>query len=154
MRRTFALNADALDELASEDLGRQSLADLAGVEWVLTNFGRDDPAPNGVKVTLTFAAGRIAGTSGCNHYSGNVTPGDTPGTLVINMPLASTMMACPSPADEIEKRFLETLQSVTQYSFRAGNLALGWRRNNQFGTMTFASSQPANQQTSFSTPGR
>jgi heat shock protein HslJ len=136
-KRTFALEQGMLEEVSSKDQGRQSLADLAGIEWVLKQFDHQEALPDNVEVTLSFDADQISGKSACNRYSGSVTVNKTPGKLTVNMPMISTMMACPSPADEIEQRYLNALQAVTQYSFLAGNLVLTWRKDDQFGTMIF-----------------
>jgi len=138
-RRTFALAGDKLNEVSSKNQGRQSIADLAGVEWVLSDFERDDSLPHDIEVTLRFDGNRIGGKSACNRYSGSVTEGGIPGAMTIDMPMIGTMMACPPPADEIEQRYLDTLQGVIQYSFLAGNLALTWRRDDRLGTMIFMS---------------
>jgi heat shock protein HslJ len=137
MKRSFVLEGDLLTEVSTEDMGRQSLADLAGVEWLLIHFNRDDEVPDDVQVTLIFDGDQIGGSSGCNRYSGSVTEGMKPGALTVNIPMATTMMACPAPADEIERRYLEALQHVRQYSFLIGRLALTWRNDDQFGVMVF-----------------
>ncbi len=137
VRRTFALVHGALTEVFSEDRGRQSVADLAGVEWTLHGFDRDTPFPDDIEVTLRFAGKQISGKSACNRYSGSVTEGNMPGELTVNQPLIGTRMACPPPADEIEQHYLEALQHISQYSFLAGNLALAWREDDRFGTMIF-----------------
>ena len=138
LRRSFALDGDALSEVASEDQGRLSIiADLAGVEWRLTELDREDPLPDDIEVTLNFEDQRIAGISACNRYSGGVTEGGTPGALTVAAPLATTRMACPPPAGEIEHRYLEALQGVSHYSFVAGDLALTWSNDDERGTMMF-----------------
>ncbi len=142
-RRTFMLENHTLAEILSEEQGRQSVADLAGVEWILTRFNRDEPLPDGSEVTLRFAGQHISGTSACNRYSGSVIEGNTPGTLTVSGPMISTRMACPPPTDKIEQRYLETLQAIRQYSFIAGKLALTWRKNDQFGTMLFVPRMPS-----------
>jgi heat shock protein HslJ len=136
-KRTFLLTENTLNEVSSKDQGRQSLADLAGIEWTLQRFDRNETLAEDVDVTLIFAADRISGKSACNRYSSSVTESKLPGTLTVNMPMISTMMACPSPADEIERRYLKALQAVTHYSFLVGNLALAWRKDDRYGTMIF-----------------
>jgi heat shock protein HslJ len=141
IRRSFTLEDGAIIEQEAEDLGRQSIVDLAGVEWVLERFNRNEEVPDEIEITLVFDGERFSGGSGCNRYSGSVVEGEIPGALTIDTPMASTMMACAPPADEIERRYLGLLQGIQQYSFIAGKLALSWRiddpRNTQFGTMLF-----------------
>ena len=137
-QRMFVLSGHTLNEVSSEDQGRQSIKDLAGVEWVLTEFNRGEALPDGTEITLRFDGDRITGKSACNRYTGSVTEGETPGALTVNGPLAGTRMACPPPADEMERRYLNSLQSIIQFSFVTGNLELTWRKENQLGAMIFA----------------
>lgn len=67
-------------------------------------------------VTLDFMAeGRVAGRSGCNHYTATwVRVGDR---LIIEQPV-STRMACPPSIMAVEKRFLAALSRIE--AVRAG----------------------------------
>ncbi len=61
-------------------------------------------------VTFQVDADRIAGHSGCNRFAGSLelsARGFRPG------PLASTRMACPGRASEVEAEFLSALDAVT-----------------------------------------
>jgi heat shock protein HslJ len=129
MRRMFALNADSLVELSATDRGRQSTADLAGIEWMLTELYPSETVPTGIPVTLNIDGDRISGTSGCNRYSGGISEGKIPGAMTVNMNMALTMMACPSPEAKIEHAYLGKLQAVTGYSFQAGKLVLSWQND-------------------------
>ena len=71
LRRTFAMNGDAMKEFSSEDLGRLSIADLDG-EWVLTHYYREEEVPETIEITLAFDAGRISGQAACNRFNGGV----------------------------------------------------------------------------------
>jgi heat shock protein HslJ len=136
MRRTFVLEGDAMTETASEDQGRMSLADLAG-EWKLLRFGAHETAPEDVEITLQFADGTISGQAACNRYSGGVKLDDAPGGLSLSGPMAVTRMMCPPPLMDWEQRYLQALESLVQYSFTAGKLALTWRGENDMGTLWF-----------------
>jgi heat shock protein HslJ len=87
--------------------------DLPASAWQVTGVGAFAvTADDGV--TLDFTDGQIAGRSGCNRYTGSVTltaltPGH--GTLALG-PVASTRMACPGRADEVERSFLGALGAV------------------------------------------
>ena len=48
------------------------LATIAGTEWVLREWGRDEPMPAKPEVTLLFTEGRFTGHSGCNRYFASV----------------------------------------------------------------------------------
>ena len=123
VRRTFALDGDALIEADSEDFGRLSVADLGGVEWVLESIA-GEPVPEGVEVTLAVTDNRVAGSGGCNLYSGEIEPGEASGQLMFRLPMVATLMACAPPADAIEQRYFAALGDVTQYAFGTGKLRL------------------------------
>jgi heat shock protein HslJ len=136
-RRTYALAGDTLNEVSATDLGRLSIADLAGAEWVLVEFNWDDPVPADIDITLRFEGDRIGGKSACNQYGGSIIAGRLPGAMTVELPMISTMMACPPPTGDFEQRYLEKLQGVTQFSFLSGNLTLTWRNDESYGTMIF-----------------
>jgi heat shock protein HslJ len=139
--RAWALAADGLREVASETTGTLSLADLGGVEWVLTHFGWEDPAPPKPAITLVFEGERIAGSSGCNRYFAGVEVGEAAGELEIG-PTAGTRMACPEAEMALEDRYLKALGRVVRFGFATGRLALTWSEDGSTGIMLFASGQP------------
>lgn len=118
----WALVDGRLVERTNRDDGAVSIADLAGPTWRLVRFAPGEPAPAEPAVTLEIADGRIAGSSGCNRYSGPIREAK-PREIEIG-PLASTRMACPSEAMALEQRVLAALAAARQYSFLAGELAL------------------------------
>jgi heat shock protein HslJ len=65
--------------------------------------------------SVTFSEGRVAGTTGCNRYMGAY---EVEGDSLAFGPIATTMMACPPPADAVERAYVAALASVT-----------GWRRD-------------------------
>ena len=140
VRRTFALESASLSEKGAEPQGRLSLADLAG-EWQLTHFGRDEPAGEGIGITLRFegegAGGRLSGSSGCNRYVGTVAPADAPGALSVDPAIAVTRMACPEPQMAAEQRFLQALANASSFSFLAGRLVLTWSDGDAGGSLRF-----------------
>ena len=137
MRRGFALEGETMTETSTEDLGRLSLADLAG-EWRLIAFGAGEAVPPDVEITLQFGAGTIAGKAACNRYTGSVQPGDMPGDLSLSGPMALTRMMCPPPLMEWEQRFVRALEGLAKYSFQAGKLVLTWRDDVGGGSLLFA----------------
>lgn len=138
VRRRFVLQDQDLVEQESEDQGRQSIADLAGVEWRLLSFGRDEALPDDIVITLMFTPDGISGSSGCNRYMGNVTEAGPPGTISISAPLGSTRMACPPPASDIAMKYLNLLAATTQYSFLGGRLVLSWRLEKDMGILIYS----------------
>jgi heat shock protein HslJ len=146
MRRSYALAGDVMTEFATEDQGRLSVADLQG-DWVLTHFAYDEQVQDGIEITLQVEGERIAGTAGCNRYSGALREGDAPGDVTLEGPpagvLAVTRMMCPPALMQSEQRYLQALQGLVQYSFLAGKLALTWRDGEGMGTLLFAPAQPS-----------
>lgn len=137
MRRTFALEGEAMQETSTEDEGRLSLADLAG-EWKLLRLGNDEAMPEGIEITLQFQDTTIAGKAACNRYTGSVAPGDSPGSLSLAGPMAMTRMMCPPLLMEWEQRYAAALEGLAQFTFVAGKLVLSWRADDESGTLVFA----------------
>jgi heat shock protein HslJ/predicted RecA/RadA family phage recombinase len=121
-RKSYAFRDGALTLVSSSVTGRLSLAALADGEWTLVNLDRQ-PLPQGARPpTAVFEGTRVSGFGGCNRYVGQVVE-KSPGAIVVG-PLAGTKMACPSPAMEVEDRFLAAMSQVTRYSFVGGRLVL------------------------------
>ncbi|RWR04468.1 META domain-containing protein [Sinirhodobacter populi] len=79
-------------------------------EWTVTDIS-GVPVPAEVKVTiLRPAPGTIAGSSGCNRYTGSAKTVD--GRIEIG-PLAGTRMMCPEPQMQAETAFLMTIEKTT-----------------------------------------
>ena len=100
----------------------ESAATLAGTSWVAEDIdGRG--VLGGVQSTLVFdAAQRISGRAACNQYFGTVERGD--GGRLLLKPAGTTRMACPDPVMDQERRFLDTLATITTYRREAGALLL------------------------------
>jgi heat shock protein HslJ len=93
---------------------------LAGTAWQVVAYNTGHGAVTsvatgagaGARPTIEFdAAGGVRGSAGCNTYSGTWT--ETAGRLSLG-PLRTTRMACPSPADAMQREaaFLAALQSA------------------------------------------
>jgi heat shock protein HslJ len=107
--------------------GRASIDDIAGTEWVLTHFDWTERAPDNPPVTLELRGGSLSGRGGCNRYSGAAKTGEGAGGIAIG-PVAATRMACEPEAMRVEDRFFAALNSVTSYSFQAGQLVLSYEQ--------------------------
>ena len=84
--------------------------------------GTQTAVPAGVTATLQIDGTLAGGTSGCNRYMAQVTSMD-PG-LVFGE-IASTMMACPEPADRASRpQYLAALATVTDYTIAGQTLSL------------------------------
>ncbi len=134
--RVWEMGPDGLHEGAEQGSGRLSLTDIAGQEWLLEGMSRDEPLPDGLKVTLVFSNGRVAGHGACNRYFGSVTAAGGPADITLSQ-LGSTRMACPPAAMELEDRYLQALRSVTGFSFLNGKLALTWQQDGDVNRLLF-----------------
>jgi heat shock protein HslJ len=134
--RNWSLADNQLKEGEAKITGKLSLATLAGTEWVLTHFNRNEPILEGAKVTLAFADDKVSGKSACNRYSAGVEQGEAPGDLKIGLAMG-TRMACPGELMDLESKYLDALSRVTGFSFLAGKLVLTWEKDGDWLTMVF-----------------
>lgn len=139
--RVWSLEAKGLQEGPVLAAGTQSLADLAGVEWVLKELKRNQPAPAQAEVTLLFDDNRISGNSGCNRCFAGVQAGEMPGDLVVSE-IGNTRMVCPEELMSLQQHYLEALGSTRNYSLLSGKLALTWQQNSTVHAMRFAPRTP------------
>jgi putative lipoprotein len=98
---------------------------LTGVEWKLVALG-NAPAlapPQGqpAHLTLDTAKKSMAGSTGCNHFTGRFALED--GALHLN-PETMTMMACQDEAMRQEGEFFGALKATTGYRLAEGGLEL------------------------------
>jgi heat shock protein HslJ len=94
---------------------------IEGSEWQLVTVGAAS-AVAGSAATMRFSDGRVAGTTGCNRYTGPYTS-EAAGAIEFG-PLASTMMACPEPQIRQEQAFLQALDAAATYVISGGILTL------------------------------
>lgn len=137
MRRIWDWTEEGLTEVSSESLGRLSLGDLEGVEWVLERFAWNEPKIAEPEIALLMRDGTFVGSSGCNRFQAPVSPGELPGDITVG-PIAGTGKTCTEAIDAVEARFLRALESVNRFSFMVGKLVLNWSREDRWDTMVFA----------------
>lgn len=93
---------------------------LNGTSWIVSSIAGtatlSDQQP-----TLTFADGRVSGSTGCNTVSGAFTQN---GDGVTFSPMAVTQMACPDPVMSQETSFLAALNKVARASGDATTVRL------------------------------
>jgi len=135
VRNAYRLRDGKLLLASSEVQGTLSLADLKGVTWRLSRLRRNEPVPEGVKVTAVFGDGSVSGSGGCNRYSAAVVENDPPGFSI--GPAASTKMACPDPAGGFEDRYFSALQAANRFGFLLGNLVLHYGKGDAREIMIF-----------------
>lgn len=85
---------------------------LTGTEWQVEDIagkGITDSAP----ITLAFSPdGRIAGSTGCNRFTGGYT---LTGEGLNLLPAGVTLMACPEALMTQERRMLDSLEQVSRF---------------------------------------
>jgi heat shock protein HslJ len=95
---------------------------LEGTNWVLSDTTDLGTSLDGVTVSARFADGTVAGTSGCNSYTG---PYEVDGEdLTIGPDIASTQMACEDPQASAEQAYLAALPEVASFAIADEQLTL------------------------------
>jgi len=101
----------AQDEVATEPYPAE------GVAWQLDSYAADGVAvdvPAEVTATLYLSDGDVVGNAGCNSYFGSYIIDAT--SLSFPTPLASTLMLCEGPAQDVEATYLGTLATVAGWT--------------------------------------
>lgn len=93
--------------------GEWQIADLNGGGQLARGRLMFDPGDQGTS--------RLSGTAGCNLFNGRWKQDGA--TLKLG-PMATTKMACPPPAMEIERRMLALLEAVNSVSYTADGAAV------------------------------
>ena len=103
-----------------EEEPRDEAAALEGVPWVLSS-GVDVEGWEQSTPSVTFADGTVGGSTGCNRFTASYTlDGDTVeiGTI------AATQIACPPPADAVERAYVDALERVAGWRLDGEELVL------------------------------
>jgi heat shock protein HslJ len=88
--------------------------------WVLAS-GVDVEGWEDVAPSATFAEGMVSGSTGCNRFRGAFRVGGD--TLELGE-IAMTAMACPPPADAVEREYAGVLESVRAWGVEDDELVL------------------------------
>ena len=119
------------------DTRRLSPAALEGQTWQMARWQYSEPVSESISITLAYEDGKFTGNAGCNNYFAGVATGDMPGDIAIAPP-GATRMACSDPAKgAAEQRFLSILPTVRQFSWRSGQLILGYGAGTETGALFF-----------------
>jgi len=121
--------------------GTLSLEDLQGPEWKLAAIGWDNPVAEEPGPAIRFDGDKVTGSGGCNSYFGTVTS-EVPGHLAFSA-MGTTMMACPEPEMDLERRYLHALAGGSTYGFVAGRLVIGCETNDGPVSLIFIQSEGA-----------
>jgi heat shock protein HslJ len=114
---------------------------LEGPLWTLQRYatgGTMTDVPAGVDANASFADGRTAGKGGCNGFGGDYTVN---GATISFGPLMSTMMACGSPQDDVEKAYFADLGNAATYTATADSLTMYDASGTEI--LVFAATMPA-----------
>jgi heat shock protein HslJ len=95
-------------------------ASFEGVPWVLVS-GLDVPGVDQATPSAAFADGTVGGSTGCNRYTG---PYTVDGDSLELGTIATTQMACPPPADAVERAYVAALQRVAGWQVEGDELLL------------------------------
>jgi heat shock protein HslJ len=111
-------------ELGDRDLsgcGGDPASLLTGGAWRIAALG-ETPLIEPERLSLNFLdGGRVAGSGGCNRMAGGFS---LTGEGLHFGPMASTMMACPEPLMEQERRMLDALEQVVAFDLGPGGRLL------------------------------
>ena len=98
---------------------------FVGVPWVLS--AGVDIGP-GVAPSATFTDDTVGGSTGCNHFTASYT---VDGDAMEIGTVASTRMACPPPADAVERAYLAALGRVAAWNLDGSELVLADADHNE-----------------------
>jgi heat shock protein HslJ len=102
--------------------GQGSGGDLTGKVWALSQLNGQALVP-GSGITAEFAAGgAVAGSAGCNRYSGKYTVSGS--QITFSGPMASTRMACEQAVMDQETAYLKALGDAKTYAVSGDQLTL------------------------------
>jgi heat shock protein HslJ len=114
------------NDAGSGDGASAAAQSLAGTAWDLAQYAPPGKSaltsvPDGVTATAEFTTDQIAGSSGCNRFSGGYT---AEGNTIDIGPLASTAMACVGEAMAVEADYLAGLDRATTFSISDGAMTM------------------------------
>lgn len=95
--------------------------------WVLESYGDSNNLntvleDTGITAEFKSAEGKIGGSAGCNSYF--VGYEINKNELTIIPPIGSTMMACPEPVMEQERKYLEAIEAAESYEIEGDKLRI------------------------------
>ena len=116
---TLDMGSLLLVRVAGEATSGNESDSLAGTQWTIVTIAGDSVG-NDSRAALNFGPdGQLSGNTSCNAFSGSYSlTGEelTAGQMVV------TMMACPEPLNELERRFLGILADTADISFNSEGL--------------------------------
>ncbi len=102
--------------------GSQQGGDLTGKVWALTELmGKPPVAGTGISAEFT-ADGKVAGSAGCNRYSGTYTISGS--NITFSSPMAMTMMMCEQAVMDQESAYMQALGEAKTFAIQGDQLTL------------------------------
>lgn len=104
--------------------GNPTTTPIAGTTWILRSIGTGETVssvPGTVTASLKITGADVQVAFGCNSGGGTATVSDTAITFG---PLMSTMMACGSPKDDVERAMAGVLQGEVPFTIGGTTLTL------------------------------
>ena len=102
--------------------GSGQAEDLTDKFWALTELGGEPPlAGTGISAQFTDD-GRVAGSAGCNRYSGSYTVSGK--NITFSSPMAATMMMCDQAVMDQESAYLRALGEAKTFAIQGDQLTL------------------------------
>lgn len=98
-----------------------------GIDWELQGYAGEPDALQrvlpGSMLNVLFLNGKLHGSAGCNHYTGEYST-TAQRELSVSERIATTMMACAPALAEQERRYLALLSTVSSYEISDDSLHL------------------------------
>ncbi|MEB3229299.1 MAG: META domain-containing protein [Synechocystis sp.] len=119
---------------------------LHNSQWRLVKMAGNVPLTESHTTPMVqFMGNRIAGTGGCNRFTGRFTvEGDR---LQVDERLASTMMACPDPQMQQEQAFTQALAAATIFTIQGNQLTINYTQAGKTQQLQFEADRETNQRT-------
>jgi heat shock protein HslJ len=103
-----------------DDDGAPAASSIPATPWTLT-AGIDVAGWQDVAPSVTFADGKVAGSTGCNRFTA---PQSVDGDALTIGHVAATQMACAGAAADVERAFLAALEQVRSWRIEDDELVL------------------------------
>jgi heat shock protein HslJ len=108
--------------LVAAACGGGNANDLPGSQWTVTSIGGKTTEAEGTPTIEFGADGKVAGTTGCNRYSGRV---EVDGDKITFDSIVSTLIGCDGALGTQEQAFTGALGDTTNWTITAsGDLRL------------------------------
>jgi len=112
-RTVAALVVAGLIALSVAACGSSASTSLPGSQWTVTSINGKTTEADGTPTIEFGSDGNVAGTTGCNRYSGKVT---IDGDKITFGQMTSTLIGCEGAIGAQEQAFLAAMDGATNWS--------------------------------------